>query len=285
MFLTDLLQKNGFAVRTAENAEEAFRRLAEDKPDLILMDVVMPGQNGFQLTRAITRDPLYADVPIIMCTSKNQETDRVWGMRQGARGYIIKPVDPAELLAKIRRFELTACRLVTSWPTAKPARAPDPTGRADCRPPGREGVSAVLAGGRDGGQRVPISARPVRRDFPVGPRRGPCRYTQTWFLGVANLRGGLSAWSTWPASLGSHAPRRRRTGAGRVQPGGLQRGARSELRAAGRPAGRPARHRAFVSSEPAAGTSPPSLGTLHRCRRCALAGTQPAGSVPTSRIS
>ena len=101
MFMTDLLQKNGFTVKTAENAEEAFRRLAEDKPDLILMDVVMPGQNGFQLTRAITRDPLYADVPIIMCTSKNQETDRVWGMRQGARDYIIKPVSQQDLLAKI----------------------------------------------------------------------------------------------------------------------------------------------------------------------------------------
>ena len=61
---------------TAENAEDALRRLGEEKPDLILMDVVMPGQNGFQLTRAITRDPQYADVPIIMCTSKNQETDR-----------------------------------------------------------------------------------------------------------------------------------------------------------------------------------------------------------------
>jgi twitching motility two-component system response regulator PilH len=102
MFMTDLLQKNGFSVRTAENAEDAFRRLAEEKPDLILMDVVMPGQNGFQLTRAITRDPLYADVPIIMCTSKNQETDRVWGMRQGARDYITKPVDSDELMAKIK---------------------------------------------------------------------------------------------------------------------------------------------------------------------------------------
>ncbi len=102
MFMTDLLQKNGFSVKTAENAEDAFRRLAEEKPDLILMDVVMPGQNGFQLTRAITRDPLYADVPIIMCTSKNQETDRVWGMRQGARDYIIKPVDADELMAKIK---------------------------------------------------------------------------------------------------------------------------------------------------------------------------------------
>ena len=102
MFLTDLLVKNGFSVKTAENAEDAFRRLAEEKPELILMDVVMPGQNGFQLTRAIARDPQYADIPIMMCTSKNQETDRVWGMRQGARDYITKPVDPSELMAKIK---------------------------------------------------------------------------------------------------------------------------------------------------------------------------------------
>ena len=105
MFLTDVLQKQGYQVRTAENAEEAMRRLAEGKPDLILMDVVMPGQNGFQLTRAISRDPLYSDVPIIMCTSKNQETDRVWGMRQGARDYIVKPVDQTELMGKIKRLD------------------------------------------------------------------------------------------------------------------------------------------------------------------------------------
>ncbi len=102
MFLSDLLTKNGFTVKTAENAEEAFRRLSEEKPDLILMDVVMPGQNGFQLTRAVSRDPQYADVPIIMCTSKNQETDRVWGMRQGARDYITKPVNSDELMTKIK---------------------------------------------------------------------------------------------------------------------------------------------------------------------------------------
>jgi twitching motility two-component system response regulator PilH len=104
-FLSDLLGKRGFTVRTAENGEEAMRRLAEEKPDLILMDVVMPGQNGFQLTRAITRDPRFAGVPVIMCTSKNQETDRVWGMRQGARDYIVKPVNAEELLAKIKAFE------------------------------------------------------------------------------------------------------------------------------------------------------------------------------------
>jgi twitching motility two-component system response regulator PilH len=101
MFLTDLLEKNGFKVKTAENADDAMRRLQEERPDLILMDVVMPGQNGFQLTRAIARDPLYATVPIILCTSKNQETDRVWGMRQGARDYIVKPVNEADLMSKI----------------------------------------------------------------------------------------------------------------------------------------------------------------------------------------
>jgi twitching motility two-component system response regulator PilH len=104
-FLSELLGKRGFSVRTAENGEDAMRRLGEDKPDLILMDVVMPGQNGFQLTRSITRDPRFADVPVIMCTSKNQETDKVWGMRQGARDYVVKPVDADELVAKIRAFD------------------------------------------------------------------------------------------------------------------------------------------------------------------------------------
>lgn len=102
MFLSGLLKQAGYAVQTAANADEAFAQLGRERPDLILMDVVMPGQNGFQLTRTITRDPQYAGLPIIMCTSKNQETDRVWGMRQGARDYVTKPVDAQELLSKIR---------------------------------------------------------------------------------------------------------------------------------------------------------------------------------------
>ncbi len=102
MFLTNLLQKNQLTVRTAQGADEAFKRLAESKPDLILMDVVMPGQNGYQLTRSISRSPEYSAIPIILCTSKNLETDRVWGMRQGARDYITKPVNAGELMAKIK---------------------------------------------------------------------------------------------------------------------------------------------------------------------------------------
>ena len=101
MHMTSLLQQDGMQVRTAQGAEETMRQLAEEKPDLILMDVVMPGKNGFQLTRAISREPAFADVPIIMCTSKSEETDRVWGLRQGARDYITKPVNVVELRAKI----------------------------------------------------------------------------------------------------------------------------------------------------------------------------------------
>jgi len=100
-FLSDVLTKNGFSVSTAENGEDALAKIKADKPELVLMDIVMPGQNGFQVTRAITRDPETQDVPVIICTSKGQETDRIWGLRQGARDYIVKPVDPQELLAKI----------------------------------------------------------------------------------------------------------------------------------------------------------------------------------------
>jgi len=100
-FLGELLTKNGFQVLTLESGEEAVARTAELMPDLILMDVVMPGMNGFQATRSISREEATKHIPVIMCTSKNQETDIVWARRQGATEYVIKPVDPAELLAKI----------------------------------------------------------------------------------------------------------------------------------------------------------------------------------------
>lgn len=100
-FLTELLTKNGFTVSAAESAEEAVIKLQASPPDLILMDVVMPGQNGFQLTRQLSRDPATQNIPIIMCTSKNQQTDRIWGLRQGARDYVTKPIRADELLEKI----------------------------------------------------------------------------------------------------------------------------------------------------------------------------------------
>ncbi len=100
-FLTELLTKNGFNVSVAESAEEALLKLKAHTPDLILMDVVMPGQNGFQLTRQLSKDPATQHIPVIMCTSKNQQTDRIWGLRQGARDYITKPVKADDLLGKI----------------------------------------------------------------------------------------------------------------------------------------------------------------------------------------
>src|SRR3989338_779191 len=80
--LSQLLLGNGFQVSTAENGEEGIERARQTKPDLILMDVVMPGANGFQATRALSKDEATKDIPVIICTTKNQEPDKVWGMRQ-----------------------------------------------------------------------------------------------------------------------------------------------------------------------------------------------------------
>jgi twitching motility two-component system response regulator PilH len=100
-FLLEMLAKQGYQVVTAESGEEAIVKAKSEMPDLILMDVVMPGLNGYQATRTITRDEATKHIPVIMCTSKNAETDRIWGMRQGALDYLVKPVDASTLLSKI----------------------------------------------------------------------------------------------------------------------------------------------------------------------------------------
>jgi twitching motility two-component system response regulator PilH len=99
--LTDMLVKNGFQVFGADSAIDGIAKARQLKPDLVVMDVVMPGQNGFQATRALTRDEETKDIPVIICSSKGQETDKVWGLRQGARDYVVKPVKPDDLLSKI----------------------------------------------------------------------------------------------------------------------------------------------------------------------------------------
>jgi len=86
---------------TAENGAEALVKIRYERPSLVVMDVVMPGASGFPVTRAMTRDPETQAIPVILCTSKGTETDRIWGLRQGARDYVIKPVNAEELLAKI----------------------------------------------------------------------------------------------------------------------------------------------------------------------------------------
>lgn len=100
--LNEFLSRQGFNVVTAESGEEAIAKARSENPDLILMDVVMPGINGYQATRTISRDEATRSIPIIMCTSKGLETDKIWGMRQGAYDYMVKPVNLPELLARIQ---------------------------------------------------------------------------------------------------------------------------------------------------------------------------------------
>jgi twitching motility two-component system response regulator PilH len=99
--LKTMLEKNGFETLSAESGEAGIDVAKADKPDAILMDVVMPGLNGFQATRKLTTDPDTSEIPVIIVTTKNQETDRVWGMRQGAKEYLTKPVAEADLVSKI----------------------------------------------------------------------------------------------------------------------------------------------------------------------------------------
>ena len=100
--LKGILEGDGHKVSDADNAEDGIKKAKAILPDLILMDVVMPGMNGFQATRALTKDPETQHIPIIIVTTKDQETDRVWGLRQGAKDYITKPVVGSDLLAKVQ---------------------------------------------------------------------------------------------------------------------------------------------------------------------------------------
>jgi len=99
--LKTMLEKNGYTAITASSGEEGISTAKAEKPDLILMDVVMPGMNGFQATRALTRDAATSEIPIIIVTTKDQETDRVWGLRQGAKDYVTKPAEEKDLISKI----------------------------------------------------------------------------------------------------------------------------------------------------------------------------------------
>ncbi len=99
----EILERNGHHVLEAGNGADGVAVARQEKPDVVLMDVVMPGLNGFQATRQLTKGPDTAHIPVIIVTTKDQETDRVWGKRQGARDYLTKPVDEAMLLDVIRR--------------------------------------------------------------------------------------------------------------------------------------------------------------------------------------
>ncbi len=102
--ITAPLRGDGYSVVTASNSEQAMARLAQEAFDLMLLDVIMPGVNGFQLCRSLRRDPRYAKLPIVLVTSKNQDSDRHWGLKQGATEYLTKPFSREQLLAAVRRF-------------------------------------------------------------------------------------------------------------------------------------------------------------------------------------
>jgi twitching motility two-component system response regulator PilH len=102
--LKRIVEKLGHQVVTAEDGSAGVEAAKREIPDLILMDVVMPNLNGFQATRTISKDAKTSHIPIVLVTTKDQETDRVWGMRQGAKAYVTKPVNEGELIDTIKKL-------------------------------------------------------------------------------------------------------------------------------------------------------------------------------------
>ena len=100
--LTGMLEKHGHVVLKAENGADGVALARQEKPDAVLMDIVMPGLNGFQATRQLTKGPDTSHIPVIMVTTKDQETDMVWAARQGAKDYITKPVDEQKLILTLK---------------------------------------------------------------------------------------------------------------------------------------------------------------------------------------
>jgi twitching motility two-component system response regulator PilH len=98
-----MLMNHDIEVSVAINGEEGIEKAIQIKPDCILMDVVMPGKNGFQATRDLSRNPATSAIPVIIITTKDQETDKIWGMRQGASDYIVKPAVERDLIERINK--------------------------------------------------------------------------------------------------------------------------------------------------------------------------------------
>lgn len=98
---TSLLERHGHQVTAVGSAEDGLEAARREKPDLVVMDIILPGMNGFQATRALTRDPETNDIPVIIVSTKGMETDRVWGLRQGAKDYVVKPPDEKDLMRRI----------------------------------------------------------------------------------------------------------------------------------------------------------------------------------------
>ncbi|HSH84043.1 MAG TPA: response regulator [Guyparkeria sp.] len=100
--LQQILERHGHQVSVANSGEEGVELVRQTRPDAVLMDVVMPGMNGFQATRTLNRDQETADIPVVIVSTKDQQTDRIWGMRQGAKEYLVKPVKEADLISVLK---------------------------------------------------------------------------------------------------------------------------------------------------------------------------------------
>jgi twitching motility two-component system response regulator PilH len=102
--VSDLLKKSGLAVVQAGDGIEAMEKIEADPPDLVVMDIVMPRMNGYELCRWIKNNPKTQNIPVIMCSTKNEEFDRYWGMKQGGDAYIAKPFHPEEMIQAVKQL-------------------------------------------------------------------------------------------------------------------------------------------------------------------------------------
>ncbi len=196
-YLTDILVKKGYHVSTAETGEEALAKAKQLQPDLVLMDIVLPGQNGYQATRELSKDASTKHIPVIICTTKGQETDRVWGMRQGAKDYIVKPVSQARAAGE-------NCRTRIAWRREHPLRDYQRE-LAERLRGGEGGRTSSKLGMQVGRESWLVDLADAGEVIPVPPIT-PVPLTRPWFRGVTNIRGNLYSVVDFPAFLGG-APR------------------------------------------------------------------------------
>lgn len=103
-YLRDLLVKAGHVVMTAKSGREGLEVARREHPDLVFMDIVMEGVNGYHATRSLKDDPATGDIPVVVVSSKNQKADKLWAQLQGAKGYVVKPGDPEEILRHVEQL-------------------------------------------------------------------------------------------------------------------------------------------------------------------------------------
>src|ERR1700676_652713 len=171
------LERHGYRTAAAADGAEGIRLAREMSPDLIFMDIVMPGMNGYQATRALANDPKTRSIPIIMVTSKGQQTDRIWGLRQGAVDYMVKPVSPDQLVAKAHATLERRGRAVSAQVSHDGAV-------------GREWVGVAL---RIAGELYLVAREETREVSSVPPSLTRVPGAKNWVKGLANVRGHLLA--------------------------------------------------------------------------------------------